>query len=391
MKPLTGIKVLDLSQYLPGPLCCQMLADYGAEVIKVETVDGELGRMSNPKIDGNKAHYYNVNRNKKSLALDLKQEEGKEIFKNLVKNADVVFEQFRPETMNKLGLGYEELKKINKGIVYCSLTGYGYSGPLKMAAGHDNNYLSIAGILGISGTKEAPGLIGTQVADIAGGTLHSVIAILLALRARDITGEGQFCDVGMVDGCSTMLAYILADYWGGEKLPQRSSDTLNGGLACYNLYETADGRYVSLGALEPKFWTDFCRKIGHEEWIIDEVNPQRQGVMMEEIAAIMKQKNQQEWVEYMKDVDICFAPVLSLDDTIKHPQITERELVIKVPDFRGSGKTALLPGLPIKLSDTPGEAILNFANLGQHSREILTDAGYSEDEINKFVANKVIK
>ncbi len=392
MKPLAGIRILDLSQYLPGPLCCQMLADFGADVIKIETLQGELGRIANPQIDGNRAHYYNVNRNKKSLTLNLKSAKGKEIFKKLVQESDVVFEQFRPDTMNKLGLGYEELKKVNKRVIYCALTGYGYSGPLKMAAGHDNNYLSLTGILSISGTKDAPGLVGTQIADIAGGTLHSVIAILLALKARENTGEGQFCDVAMVDGCSTMLAYVLADYWGNERVPQRSADSLNGGLACYNLYETADGKYVSLGAIEPKFWADFCTRIGHAEWIQDKsnTNPGVQETIIEQIKIIMKQKTQQEWVETMADLDICFAPVLDLDQTIRHSQIQERETVIQIPDFRGTNKTALFPGIPIKLSSTPGEAVLEFSDLGQDNHTILTQLGLSQQEITNLAAEGVI-
>ncbi len=393
MKPLEGVRVLDLSQYLPGPLCCQMLADFGAEVIKVEPLQGELGRMGNPQVKDNWAHFYNVNRNKKSLALDLKANDGKEIFKRLVKEADVVFEQYRPETMNKLGLGYEELRKVNKRIIYCAVTGYGYSGPLKMAAGHDLNYVSLTGILGISGTKEAPGLVGTQIADIAGGTLHAVIAILLALKARETTGEGQFCDIGMADGCATMLAYTLADYWGNDRVPQRSAEQLNGGMAYYNLYETADGKWISLGAIEPKFWTEFCQKVGHPEWIPDRdnLNTGIQEKMIVEIRAIFKQKTQQEWVDTMADQDICFMPVLSLDQSIEHPQIREREIIIKADDFRGTGKTAFFPGVPIKLSATPGEAVLEFSDLGQDSRAILSGLGYSENEIEAYITNGIIK
>jgi len=394
VKPLQGIKILDLSQLLPGPLCTQMLADYGADVIKIEPITGEFGRIANTKgPGGNSHHYFNVNRNKKSLALDLKSNEGKEILKKLVEHADVIFEQYRPETMNNLGLGYEELKKVNDRIIYCALTGYGYSGPLKMTAGHDNNYLSIAGILGITGTKEAPGLAGIQIADVAGGTLHAVIAILMALRARELTGKGQFCDVGMLDGCSTTLAYTLADYWANDKVPQRAGEDLNGGLGCYQIYKTADNKYVALGAMEPKFWHDFCKKIGKEEWtgknLIKE--PVFQNGIIQYLSNMFQTKTQADWVAYFANDDICFTPVLGVDEAIEHPQMVERELVIKVENFGGTGKAALFPGLPIKLSETPGEAVLKFSNLGQDTSDILRNIGYTDEQIDSYIASKVVK
>ena len=393
-KPLEGVRIIDLSQYLPGPLAIQMLADFGAEVIKVEVLHGELGRMAPPRIDGNRAHYYNVNRNKRSLALDMKDPEGKEVFKRLVEQADVVFEQFRPGTMDRMGLGYEELRKVNKRIVHCALTGYGYSGPLKMAAGHDNNYLALSGILDISGTKESgPVLVGTQIADIAGGTLHSVIAILLALQARELTGEGQFCDVSMTDAaCSTMLAYVLADYWGNGKVPAREQDSLNGGTAFYNVYRTSDGKYVTLGAVEPKFWETFCRKMRHEDWIPlrnspdSSVQEQMKGKLRREFA----EKTQREWVEFFSDVDICFAPIIGIDEMVKHPQVIERASVIKEENFLGSGRDAYFPGVPIKLSETPGEAVLSWSGLGADSRVILESLGYGEGDVERLVEKGVI-
>ena len=393
-KPLDGIRILDLSQLLPGPLCTQMLADYGAEIIKIEPLMGEFGRIARTDgPGGNSYNYFNVNRNKQCLALDLKSNEGKEILKELVKDADVLFEQYRPGTMDNLGLGYEELKKINDRLIYCALTGYGYSGPLKMTAGHDNNYLSIAGILGISGNREAPGLSGIQIADIEGGTLHSVIAILLALRAREITGQGQFCDVGMLDGLSTTLAYTLADYWSSGKVPQRAEEMFNGGYACYQIYETADRKYVALGAMEPKFWGDFCKKIGKEEWIGKNIipKPALQNEMLQYLTDMFKTKTQADWVTYFADEDICFTAVLSMDEAIEHPQMVDRELVIKVENFEGSGKTALFPGLPIKFSETPGEAVLQFSNLGQDTRDILKNAGYTDEQIDSFMAKKVVR
>jgi len=379
---------------LPGPLCTQTLADYGAEVIKIEPLTGEFGRIA--RQDGPKGYsyyFYNVNRNKKCLALDLKKEEGKAVFKELVKDADVVFEQYRPGTMDSLGLGYEELKQINEKIIYCALTGYGQSGPLKMVAGHDINFLSVLGILEATGSREAPGLPGIQIADIAGGTLHAIIAILMALRARELTGKGQYCDVGMLDGCITTMAYSLCDYWSTGRSPQRGMEALNGGLACYQIYETADGKYVSLGALEPKFWGDFCKKINKEEWIGKNMIPKP--AMQIEIGLFLteffKTKEQKEWVEFFASEDICFSPVLGMEEVVEHPQVVERQLVAQVDDFMGTGKRALFPGLPIKFSETPGEVVLSFGDIGEDSVEVLKLAGYSNEEINEFVAQQVIR
>jgi len=393
-KPLQGIKIIDLSQLLPGPLCTQILADYGAEVIKIEPLQGEFGRLTT-RLPGlhSSPYFYSVNRNKKSLALDLKSDGGKKIFMNLVKNADVVFEQYRPGTMDKLGLGYQELKKVNESIIYCALTGYGYSGPLKMAAGHDSNYISIAGILGIQGTKETPVLGGIPIADIAGGGLNSVIAILIALRARELTGKGQFCDVGMLDGLSPALAYGLADYWGFDRVPQRASELLNGGNACYSIYKTSDNKFVVLAAQEAKFWHDFCTKIGKEEWIGKNLkrDPDFQRDMKEYITEMFLGKTQREWIEFFSDVDICFSAVLGMDEAVEHPQIVERDVIIKIEDLEGSGRTAYLPGLPIKLSETPGEVVPEFAFLGQDSSQILKASGYTDEEIEAFILEKVIR
>ncbi|HEX3011833.1 MAG TPA: CoA transferase, partial [Syntrophomonadaceae bacterium] len=250
--PLEGIKVLDLSRYLPGPFCTQLLADFGAEVIKVEDPrGGDLGRHLAPLIENQSARFYTVNRNKKSITLDLKQEEGKAAFKKLVLNSDVVVDQFRPGVMDKLGLGYENLREVNDKIIYCTLTGYGLNGPLRNTAGHDINYLSLAGITELTGTSQGkPAICAAQIADIAGGSLYSVIAILLALAARDKTGQGQLCDIAMMDGAVSLLSYTLGEWSGWGRLPERGGDVLTGGYAFYNIYQTKDNKYVSLGALE---------------------------------------------------------------------------------------------------------------------------------------------
>jgi crotonobetainyl-CoA:carnitine CoA-transferase CaiB-like acyl-CoA transferase len=393
MKPLAGIKILDLCQYLPGPLGAQMLADFGAQVIKIEPPSGERGRIipGVPLYQGSRSNFFNVNRNKKSLALDLKAPAGKEILKELVAGADVVMEQFRPGAMDKLGLGYESLLRENKGLIYCAITGYGGTGPLKMAAGHDNNYLSISGVYSISGNHDGPSLMGTQIADIAGGTLHAVIAILMALRARDVTGKGQYCDVSMTDAMvSTMLAYAWSDYWGQERAPERMKGNLNGGRACYHIYETADQKFMSLGAIEPKFWSAFCERAGRPEWIPRQNDPEAQTELIGEVKQLFRTRTQAEWVEAAADLDICLTPIIPLDEVLQVPHIKERQSVIQAENIADSGKTALLPGLPFQLSETPGEAVLRFSRLGEDNHEILRGIGLSETEIEALAAQGVI-
>lgn len=389
--PLEGIKVLDLSRYLPGPLATQILADFGAEVIKIEDRKGELGRFLPPMIDDTSARFYAVNRNKKSIGLDLKQPEGKEIFKKLAAEADIIVDQFRPDVMSKLGLGYETLKEINPRIIYCIITGYGLTGPMRDAAGHDINYLNISGITELLGTKEGPpAMCGVQIADTAGGSLYSVIAILLALAAREKTGRGQLCDVAMMDGALSLLSYTIGEWSGGGNLPKRGNELLTGGYATYNNYECKDGKYVSLGAVEAKFWESFCKKIGKEEYIPLQMDITRQPELEASIRSIMLTKTRDEWVEFFADSDICFTPVLTLDEMARHPQVLAREMIHTLPDFQRSGKDLVCTGVPIKLSETPGEPKMVFAKTGQHTDEVLTGLGYSTSQIEQLHKDGVV-
>ena len=390
--PLEGVKVLDLSRYLPGPFCTQILADFGAEVVKVEDPrGGDLGRSLTPLINGQSARFYTVNRNKKSITLDLRKPEGKEIFKKLVKDYDVVVDQFRPGVMNKLGVGYEVLQQVNPSLIYCALTGYGLDGPLKDAAGHDLNYLSLSGVTELTGTYQGmPAMSGVQIADIAGGTLYAVIAILLALANRQKTGRGQLCDVAMMDGAISLLAYTLGEWSGWGQLPERGNDVLTGGYACYNVYETADNKYVSLGAVEGKFWEEFCTKMDRKEYIAIQWDKTKQLGLINDIRMLMKQKKQDEWVEFFAASDICFTPVLTLAEMSCHPHVLARDMIYKLENVRGSGQEVVLPGIAVKLSETPGKVVLEFPELGGHSREVLMDAGYTEAEIKIFRENNII-
>ena len=350
-----------------------------------------MGRSLTPLINGQSARFYTVNRNKKSITLDLRKPEGKEIFKKLVKDYDVVVDQFRPGVMNKLGVGYEVLQQVNPSLIYCALTGYGLDGPLKDAAGHDLNYLSLSGVTELTGTYQGmPAMSGVQIADIAGGTLYAVIAILLALANRQKTGRGQLCDVAMMDGAISLLAYTLGEWSGWGQLPERGNDVLTGGYACYNVYETADNKYVSLGAVEGKFWEEFCTKMDRKEYIAIQWDKTKQLGLINDIRMLMKQKKQDEWVEFFAASDICFTPVLTLAEMSCHPHVLARDMIYKLENVRGSGQEVVLPGIAVKLSETPGKVVLEFPELGGHNREVLMDAGYTEAEIKIFRENNII-
>ncbi len=390
--PLEGIKILDLSRYLPGPLCTQFLADYGAEVLKVEDPKGgDLGRSLVPLIGNTSSRFYSVNRNKKSITLDLKSPEGKEIFLKLAKEYDIVLDQFRPGVMDKMGLGYESLKKLNPRLIYCALTGYGLTGPMCEAAGHDINFLNYSGISGITGTKlGGPAMSGIQIADIAGGCQYAIIAILLAVSARERTGYGQLCDVSMLDGAFSLMTYALGEWAGSGVEPKLGEGTLGGGYACYNTYETKDKRYVCCGMVEEKFWAEFCKKIGRPEYIKPQWDLSENAKIIPKLREIMLEKTQAEWLEFFKNDDICFSAVLLASEVCNHPQIKARELVFEYENVDGSGKNIMLTGSPVKLSETPAKIIAKFPKLGEHNSEILKGLGYSNEEISALKQKGVL-
>lgn len=391
--PLTGIRILDLSRYLPGPLATQILADFGAEVIKVEDPKGgDLGRSLPPMMAGESARFYSVNRNKKSITLDLKKEAGRDAFKRLVANSDVVLDQFRPGVMDKMGLGYEQLKEVNPGIIFCALTGYGLDGPMRDAAGHDINYLSLAGITGGNGLYgSSPGMCITQIADIAGGSFYTVIGVLLALAQRQKTGRGQLCDVAMMDGALSMMAYSIGEWCGLGVLPGLGNELLTGGYAFYQIYPTKDDKYVSLGAIEEKFFAGFCSKLERMDIYEQRWDKSRQREFIADITATMKTRTRDEWVEFFADSDICFTPVLELDEVCQHPQVKARNMVINVDNFGNSGQDLRLTGIPVKLSETPGEVKLTFPLLGEQNDEILMSVGgYTQEEVSQMRVDGII-
>lgn len=371
--PLQSIKVLDLTRLLPGPYCTMFLADFGAEVIKIEEPTlGDYAREEEPKNGTDSAIFTSLNRNKKSVTLNLKSEEGKELFLDLVKDADILVESFRPKVMDRLGLGYETLKELNPKLIYCAITGYGQTGPYANKPGHDLNYISYAGLLDLLGERnETPIAPPVQIADVGGGSLMAVIGILMALQARSHTGRGQFVDISMLDGAVSWLQTTLPNYLADQQLPNRGELPLSGEKACYAVYETNDGRFLAVGALEMKFWAEFCKAIEREDLIQSlHVPIEQQQEMKKEIAGIIKRKTLAEWTEVFDHYDACVSPVLNFEEMTDHPQIQNREMIQEIPGILGKQI-----GNPIKLSDTPSTIYANAPKLGEHNQEILEKYG----------------
>jgi len=378
MLPLSNVEVLDLSRLLPGPFCSMILADFGARVIKVEdTGRGDYLRDMAPVTAG----FETVNRNKRSLALDLRNPRGQEIFYRLASRADVVLEGFRPGVTARLGIDYPALHRVNPRLVYCSLTGYGQTGPRAGRPGHDVNYLALAGILGLTGVAgQIPVIPAVTVADLGGGAMWAAIAILVALWARERTGEGQYIDVAMLDGLLAWLPMFAEAVTGSGPTPQRGALPLAGALACYRVYAAADGRFLALGALEEKFWAAFCLAVDRPAWIGRQFG-RDQEPLAAEVAALLSTKTRDEWLAFFESSDVPIEPVYSLDEVAADEHIRTRGML-------GPGKCL---GVPIKLSSTPGGIRTPAPGWGEHSREVLAGLGYPEEEIDVLAATGVIR
>jgi crotonobetainyl-CoA:carnitine CoA-transferase CaiB-like acyl-CoA transferase len=391
--PLDSIRVLDLTRLLPGPYCTQVFADFGADVIKVEDPKlGDYARWNEPKIgsDGESAFFNSLNRNKKSVSINLKSDKGKELFLELVKTADILVESFRPGVMDRLNLGYERLKEVNPKLIYSAITGYGQDGPYASYPGHDINYLSYAGLLHLQGERhDKPVVPSVQIADIGGGALMATVGILLALQSRNQTGKGQFVDVSMMDGVISWLQTLLPGFLATGEQPKRGEMDLSGGKACYGVYETLDERYLSVGALEPKFWEGFCKGIERPDFIpLLEAPLDEQDRMKSEIESILKKKRSSEWMETFKDLGTCVAPVLDLEEMLQDPQVLHRNMIIDTK--HPSLGTVKHIGIPIKLSDTAGSVRSQAPKLGEHNKDILAELGYTVEQVNEFKNEEVL-
>lgn len=366
---------------LPGPYCSMMLADLGAEVIKVEEPKiGDPTRHSPPLIDGQSAPFNQINRNKKSIAIDLKQADGRDIFLKLASTADVVLEQFRPGVVERLGIGYSTVAEANPRIVYCSLTGFGQDGPHQKRSGHDLNYLALSGVLGLTTDERGkPVIPGVQVADLAGAMIAG-FAILAALLARERTGRGQYLDVSMFDVMLSMLPIPAAHHFAGKTIPVGAKYALSGQYPFYNVYETSDGKFMTLGALEPKFWANFCRNAGRDDLVARQFDSGAQrDTVFEAVRAIFRSRTQSEWVELMRDADCCCEPVLSMTEAFEHQQTRAREMVreIDVARFKQLG-------FSYKMSDTPPRDKNAAPALGENTAELLEAVGISKEERDRL-------
>lgn len=387
----TGVKVLDLSRLLPGPFCSMLLADFGADVIKIEDPNGgDYIRGWPPFLGKNSGYHVVLNRNKRSLTLNLKKPEAKDIFKQLVAAADVVLEGFRPGVMDRLGLGFTELQAINPRLIYCAITGYGTDGPRAQRAGHDINYLALNGVLSYSGREGSPTFPGVQVADLGGGALYAAFSIAAALFARERLGKGQFIDMSMADGALTWHCLRWGKYLADSTVPSQGDDFLNHGYACYNLYSTRDGRYMSLGALEPQFWKVFCQAVGRPDWnqpSYFEPGPHQKD-LQNQVADLFLRKNQAEWIQLFADKDCCCEPVLNLDEVMQDEQVQHRNMVVNLIHESWGAYRQL--GVAPKLSLTPGSIRSHAPELGEHTDEILTEMGMAVATLEEFRAGGVI-
>jgi len=384
--PLEGLIVLDLSRLLPGGFCSLLLADFGADVIKVEdTGMGDYIRWAPPYYEGaqestRSALFLSLNRGKRSIRVNLKSELGQEVLLRLVRDADVLLESFRPDVLDRLGVGYERLRRENPGLVYCAITGYGQDGPHRNRSGHDMNYLGLNGLLGLTGDREGPPVQAAgQIADLGGGALMAAVGILVALRERERSGQGQLVDCSMFDGALSWLAMLAAEMFAGGHAPRRGDIGLAGRYNCYRPYACADG-YVTLGALEPKFWQAWCKGVQRPDLLahaFDSPGSESHAAVTD----IFRQRTREQWRGFASEHDCCLEPVLGLDEALDSELVAARQMVVGLTQ-PGVAEPVKLLGVPIKLSRTPGDAARAPApELGEHTDVVLADAGFSQSEI----------
>ncbi|WP_310449481.1 CaiB/BaiF CoA-transferase family protein [Sulfuritalea sp.] len=396
--PLAGLRVLDLTRLLPGPVATMHLADLGAEVIKIEdTGAGDYARAMGPGEraagdnggTGDSLFFRLVNRNKKSLRLDLKQAAGVEVFLRLAQDADVIFESFRPGVVDKLGIGYEAVRAINPRIVYCAITGYGQTGPWADQAGHDINYLATAGLLDQIGSHDGehsgpPAIPNLQIGDLLGGALTPLLGVLAAVIGAKATGRGSHVDVAMTDAVLAHTIFPLVTTLVHGRPAPRGADLLTGGVPCYGVYRTADERYLAVGALEPKFWQALCAAIGRPDLAPFGLATGSEGRRVKaELAAMLAAEPLAHWEPIFAAADCCVTPVLRLDEALVHPQIAAREMLVEV-----GGCKQYAP--PCKLSAWPWAAATLAPAAGADSEAVLKAAGYVESDIARLRDSGVI-
>jgi alpha-methylacyl-CoA racemase len=384
--PLDGLTVLDLSRLLPGPFCSLLLADFGADVIKVEdTGMGDYVRWSPPYYEGaaetaRSALFLALNRGKRSVRVNLKADAGKDVLLRLVADADVLIESFRPGVLDRLGVGYQRLREVNPRLVYCAISGYGQDGPNRDRSGHDLNYLGLNGILGLTGGSDGPPVqAAAQIADIGGGSLMAAVGILMALRERERSGTGQLVDCSMFDGALSWLGMVAAEAFATGRGARRGELPLAGRFVCYRPYACADG-HVSLGALEPKFWAAWCEGVGRPDLVPCQFEAPGSETH-QAVEAVFLERTREQWRAFASAHDCCLEPILELDEVLDSELVRAREMVVAI-DQPGVSEPVRQLGAPIKLSRTPADTgRAPGPELGEHTDQVLAGAGFSEAEI----------
>jgi len=397
--PLAGIKVLDLTKLAPGPFCTMILGDLGADVIKIEEPGPPTGRRAEqagkagtegPGAAFSGSPFNALNRNKKSIGLNLKSGPGKEVFRRMVQRADVLVQEYRPGVAERLGIGYEQLLIRNDRLIYCAITGYGQDGPYRNLVGHDLNYIATAGVLSILGRAgQLPTIPHNLIADYAGGGMHAAIGILAALVARTQTGRGQYVDIAMMDGSMALMAQSFASFFANGRLPARGETPLDGAIPNYNLYETKDGKIITIGAIEPWFFANLCRALGREDLVEHEYNSARRTEIQESFRSIFRTKTRDEWFEILSRTDVCVGKMNTLDEVEADPQVQARKMIVELDT--SEGRKVKQVGISVKLSETPGSIRSLAPTLGQHTEEIMHGLGYSDAQIEKWRADGSIK
>ena len=389
--PLKGLRVLDFTCLLPGPYGSMMLADMGAEIIKVENMHSpDLARFMPPLVNGMSAFYAHLNRGKRSLSLDLKKDHARDIVYRLVKDYDIVLEQFRPGVMSRLGLGYDDLKKINPAVIYCSLTGYGQNGEYAHRAGHDINYCALSGIDSYSGRKgTGPLLSGIQIADICSGSKNLVIAVLAACFKRNNTGQGDYCDISITDGTFALSLFAASGYLVDGMEPEQEGQLFNGG-SLYDYYRTKDGRYLAAGPLELKFFRDFCAMIGREDLaelgiMANLADPS----IKQEVADIIAAQPLSYWIERCCNLDACSEPVRTMSEACGSSLFNSRDMIITVTD--NSGNSIKQMGNPIKFKSGHYYAHSSAVECGFDNDAVLGECGFTAEEITDMRKNGIVK
>lgn len=404
MQALDGIKILDLTRQGPGPFCTMILGDLGAEVIRIEVPPAigarQAGLSQSPTGEAGRreAIYQTFNRNKQSIGLNLRIKEGRQIFYQLAERVDVIVEGFRPGVVKRLGVDYETITKINPRIIYCSISGYGQDGPYRDLPGHDINYISLGGALNLIGDSDSQPVIPLNLlADFGGGGTYAAIGILSALVTRNRTDKGQYIDISLIDSVISLLTSFTTPYFQYGIIPKRGEVVFGGAYPYYNIYKTKDGKFITIGCLEPWLWENLCREIGREDFIpfhfklehlLGKVSDSKWEETTRQLKELFLSKTRDEWFDVLSKKNIPIGKVYSLDEVFTDPQVLQRKMVIEV-EHPTEGKVKQV-GIAIKLSDTPGKVRSLPVILGENTDEVLESLGYDKQRIDELHKKGVV-